>query len=187
MKHLDWGRGIARGSSSTSAAAGPAAAQYGMDRGQPKDQTTPQLPQCAHPIGTAAIEEPDHDWWSGLGLSNPESLLKLFASRSGCLRIVDRNAGLAMRNQEESLAQSGELQRNSNVGRGQIATADVGVALQFAGLRQAFFLVARGRSACAGSRARGDATEAAIRDWKSPRPDRQSWSGSSIAADRTLR
>jgi curli biogenesis system outer membrane secretion channel CsgG len=106
------------------AAAGPAAAQYGMDRGQPKDQTTPQLPQCAHPIGTAAIEEPDHDWWSGLGLSNPESLLKLFASRSGCLRIVDRNAGLAMRNQEESLAQSGELQRNSNVGRGQIATAD---------------------------------------------------------------
>jgi len=106
------------------AAAGPAAAQYGMDRGQPKDQTTPQLPQCATPIGTAAIEEPDHDWWTGLGLSNPESLLKLFASRSGCLRIVDRNAGLAMRNQEESLAQSGELQRNSNVGRGQIATAD---------------------------------------------------------------
>jgi curli biogenesis system outer membrane secretion channel CsgG len=104
--------------------AGPASAQYGMDRGQPKDQLTPQLPQCARPIGTAAIEEPDHDWWSPLGLSNPESLLKLYASRSGCLRIVDRNAGLAMRNQEESLAQSGELQRNSNVGRGQIATAD---------------------------------------------------------------
>jgi hypothetical protein len=59
-----------------------------------------------------------------LGLSNPESLLKLYASRSGCLRIVDRNAGLAMRNQEEGLAQSGELQRESNVGRGQIATAD---------------------------------------------------------------
>jgi curli biogenesis system outer membrane secretion channel CsgG len=106
------------------AAAGPAAAQYGMDRGQPKDQTTPQLPQCARPIGTAAIQEPDRDWWSPLGLSNPESLLKLYASRSGCLRIVDRNGGLAMRNQEESLAQSGELQRQSNVGRGQIATAD---------------------------------------------------------------
>ena len=106
------------------AAAGPAAAQYGMDRGQPKDQRTPQLPQCTRPIGTAAIREPDRDWWSPLGLSNPESLLKLFASRSGCLRIVDRNAGLQMRQEEESLAQSGELQRGSNVGRGQIATAD---------------------------------------------------------------
>jgi len=85
------------------AAAGPAAAQYGMDRGQTKNQTTPSLPQCSRAIGTAAIHEPDHDWWSPLGLYNPESLLKLFASRSGCLRIVDRNAGLAMRNEEESL------------------------------------------------------------------------------------
>src|SRR5579871_5135138 len=104
--------------------AGPASAQYGMDRGQPKDQRTPELPRCSRPIGTAAIQEPDHDWWSPLGLSNPESLIKLFASRSGCLRIVDRNAGLHMRQEEESLATSGELQRGSNVGRGQIATAD---------------------------------------------------------------
>src|SRR5690606_11511904 len=54
----------------------------------------------------------------------PESLLKLFASRSNCLRIVDRNGGLAMRNLEAGLGSSGDLKRGSNVGRGQVAAAD---------------------------------------------------------------
>jgi curli biogenesis system outer membrane secretion channel CsgG len=100
----------------------PAYAQYGMDKKQPAG--TPELPHCDRPLGTAAIQEPERNWWGPLGLSNPESLLKLFASRSGCLRIVDRNAGLAMHSGEEGLAQSGELRRNSNVGRGQVAAAD---------------------------------------------------------------
>jgi curli biogenesis system outer membrane secretion channel CsgG len=102
----------------------PANAQYGMDKNGPKDATTPELPRCDRPIGTAAVQEPDNKWWVGMGLSSPESLLKLFAARSNCLRIVDRNGGLAMRNQEEALAQGGELRRNSNIGRGQIASAD---------------------------------------------------------------
>jgi curli biogenesis system outer membrane secretion channel CsgG len=93
-----------------------------MDKKQPSG--TPELPHCDHALGTAAIEEPQRNWWTPLGLSNPESLLKLFASRSGCLRIVDRNAGLAMHTGEEGLAQSGELRRGSNVGRGQVAAAD---------------------------------------------------------------
>jgi curli biogenesis system outer membrane secretion channel CsgG len=105
-------------------AAGPASAQYGMDRGQPKNALTPELPHCDRPIGTAAVKEPENRWWIGMGLSSPETLLKLFASRSGCLRMVDRNGGLAMHNQEEGLAQSGELRRGSNVGRGQVASAD---------------------------------------------------------------
>jgi hypothetical protein len=100
----------------------PAHAQYGMDKKQPAG--TPELPHCDRPLGTAAIQEPERNWWGPLGLSNPESLLKLFASRSGCLRIVDRNAGLAMHTGEEGLAQSGELRRGSNVGRGQVAAAD---------------------------------------------------------------
>jgi curli biogenesis system outer membrane secretion channel CsgG len=100
----------------------PAQAQYGMDKQQPAG--TPELPHCDRPLGTAAIQEPERNWWGPLGLSNPESLLKLFASRSGCLRIVDRNAGLAMHTGEEGLAQSGELRRGSNVGRGQVAAAD---------------------------------------------------------------
>jgi curli biogenesis system outer membrane secretion channel CsgG len=102
----------------------PAFAQYGMDRAPPKNSATPDLPHCDRPLGRAAIEEPATRWWEGLGLSNPEALIKLFALKSGCLRIVDRNAGLAMRNQESGLNSAGDLQRGSNLGHGQIAVAD---------------------------------------------------------------
>ncbi|HUZ11805.1 MAG TPA: CsgG/HfaB family protein [Caulobacteraceae bacterium] len=109
------------------ASAGAASADphqpYGMDRNS-GHQASPDLPHCERPIGTAAIHEPDRDWWSPLGLSNPEAVLKMFALRSGCLRMVDRNQGLAMRNQEEGLNNSGELQRGSNIGRGQVLAAD---------------------------------------------------------------
>jgi curli biogenesis system outer membrane secretion channel CsgG len=100
-----------------------AAAPFGMDKNPPKNAATPELPRCSAPLGTAAVQEPENRWWVGLGLSNPESLLKLFAARSGCLRIVDRNAGLAMRNQEAELGR-GALQRGSNVGNGQVRAAD---------------------------------------------------------------
>jgi curli biogenesis system outer membrane secretion channel CsgG len=105
-------------------AATPAAAQYGMDKKQPKNAATPELPQCAQPLGRAAIQEPENRWWTPLGLSSPETLIKLFAQRSNCLRIVDRNAGLAMRNQESALGASGDLRRGSNIGKGQVAAAD---------------------------------------------------------------
>ncbi len=104
--------------------ASPAAAQYGMDKKPPKNAATPELPHCDRPLGRAAVQEPEHQWWTELGLSNPESLLKLFAARSNCLRIVDRNGGLAMRNQESQLGASGDLRRGSNIGKGQVAAAD---------------------------------------------------------------
>ena len=106
-----------------SLASSPAFAQYGMDKNSGKN-TTPELPQCTRPLGTAAIHEPDRDWWTALGLSNPEAILKFYALHSGCLRIVDRNAGLAMRNQEEGLNNNGDLRRGSNLGRGQVLAAD---------------------------------------------------------------
>jgi curli biogenesis system outer membrane secretion channel CsgG len=111
----------------------PALAQYGMDKNGPKNTLTPDLPQCSKPLGRAAIKEPDTHWWEGLGLSNPEALIKLFALKSGCLRIVDRNAGLAMREGESGLNSSGELQRGSNVGHGQIAAADYFIIPDIAG------------------------------------------------------
>ena len=85
---------------------------------------TENLPHCDRPLGTAAVKEPERDWWTPLGLSNPEAVLKLFALRSGCLRMVDRNGGLAMRDQERGLNESGDLQRGSNIGRGQVLAAD---------------------------------------------------------------
>lgn len=102
----------------------PAQAQFGMDKKPPANAATPELPKCAKPLGTAAIQEPENRWWTELGLSNPEALLKLFAARSGCLRIVDRNGGLAMRSGERGLADSGELRAGSNMGKGQVKVAD---------------------------------------------------------------
>jgi len=104
--------------------AGPAFAQYGADKKGPKNAATPDLPQCAKPLGRAAIKEPDNKWWTQYGLGSPEVLIKLFAAKSNCLRIVDRQAGLAMRNEESSLGASGDLRRGSNIGKGQVAAAD---------------------------------------------------------------
>ena len=49
--------------------------------------------------GTAATSGGSSTAWA-----SPEALIKLFAARSNCLRIVDRNGGLAMRNQEATSA-----------------------------------------------------------------------------------
>jgi hypothetical protein len=85
------------------------------------------VPHCDRPIGTASISPPQREWWTQYGLSSPEQLIKLMASRSNCLRIVDRGAGLQMRNVERGLGSSGELQRESNVGAGQIKAADFAI------------------------------------------------------------
>ena len=87
-------------------------------------QATPELPHCAAPVGTVAIQEPQRDWWSPLGLSNPEALIKLMAGRSNCLRVVARGTAMDMRAGERSLGDSGELQRNQNFGKGQVVAAD---------------------------------------------------------------
>ena len=104
-------------------AAGAAAPALAAKNGAQVNDVT-QLPHCDHPLGTAAVKEPDRDWWTPLGLSNPETVIKFFALRSGCLRMVDRNGGLQMRDQERSLNDSGDLQRGSNLGRGQVLAAD---------------------------------------------------------------
>ena len=87
-------------------------------------QGTPELPHCGAPIGTVAIEEPQRDWWSPLGLSNPEALIKLMAGRSNCLRVVARGQAMEMRQAERNLGDSGELQRGQNFGKGQVVAAD---------------------------------------------------------------
>jgi len=107
-------------SSIVALAAGPAAAQFGNRAPPPPTD----VPHCARPIGTASIAPPAREWWTQYGLSSPEQLIKLMASQSGCLRIVDPGAGLQMRGVERDLGTSGELQRNSNVGAGQIKAAD---------------------------------------------------------------
>jgi curli biogenesis system outer membrane secretion channel CsgG len=44
--------------------------------------------------------------------------------RSGCFGLVESNKGIASRNIERALADNGELQEGSNIGRGQVKAAD---------------------------------------------------------------
>jgi curli biogenesis system outer membrane secretion channel CsgG len=109
-------------------ASSPADAQFrkgekGWNRPKDKQQAV-EVMRCDSPVGTVAIEEPDRDWWTGLRLANPERLIKLMASRSNCLRVVDRSRGLAMRERENNLSDRGQLQRRSNVGGAQVVSAD---------------------------------------------------------------
>ncbi|MGZ6040068.1 MAG: SH3 domain-containing protein [Phenylobacterium sp.] len=107
---------------------------YGTDNKRPSG--TPELPKCQQPVGTVSIVLPENQWWLRYNLGSPEALIKLYAQRSNCLRVVDRGAGLAMRNTERNLGATGELQRNSNVGAGQIKAADYTIVPDIADANQ---------------------------------------------------
>ena len=89
-----------------------------------QDKAEAQIPVCTQKLGTIAIVEPDNNWWQALGLGSPEAVIKMFVMKSGCFGLVDRNKGLASRNLERALADNGELQEGSNIGRGQVKAAD---------------------------------------------------------------
>ena len=100
------------------AAAGPSSGRKAQTKGMQ------EIPVCTRRLGTIAIVEPDTNWWQALGLGSPEALLKVMVAKSGCFGLVDRGKGLASRNIERALADDGELQRGSNIGRGQVKAAD---------------------------------------------------------------
>jgi len=83
-----------------------------------------EIPVCTKKLGTIMIVEPETKWWTQVGLGSPEAIIKLFVTKSGCFGLVDRNRGLASRAVERALADSGELQQGSNIGKGQVKAAD---------------------------------------------------------------
>lgn len=83
-----------------------------------------QIPRCARKLGSVAIVEPDNQWWREFNLGSPEAILKVFIQQSGCFTMVNRGRAMASRNMERAMADSGELQANSNLGRGQVRAAD---------------------------------------------------------------
>ena len=83
-----------------------------------------QIPRCAKRIGTVAIVEPDTQWWRDYNLGSPENILKVFVQQSGCFGLVNRGRAMQSRAMERAMADSGELQRGSNLGKGQVKTAD---------------------------------------------------------------
>ncbi len=84
----------------------------------------PDIPSCDRKIGTLAVTEPENNWWAGLNLESPEALIKVFVSQSRCFTLVDRGKGLAAAQKERELASGGDLRGGSNVGKGQMKSAD---------------------------------------------------------------
>jgi len=88
------------------------------------DRKERDIPTCGRNLGTIAIREPEHNWWTDLNLASPEVLLKVFVRKSGCFTLVDRGKGFEMAQQERQLAGGGDLQQGSNIGKGQVKAAD---------------------------------------------------------------
>jgi curli biogenesis system outer membrane secretion channel CsgG len=85
---------------------------------------TQQIPQCARPLGVLAIVEPENQWWREYSLGSPEAVIKVFVQQSRCFTIVNRGRSMQSRAMERALADQGELQAGSNIGRGQVKAAD---------------------------------------------------------------
>src|SRR3954462_1220830 len=83
-----------------------------------------QMPMCTHRIGTLAIVPPDKEWWRELNLGSPEAIIKVFVQHSGCFTMVNRDRAMGSRSMERALADQGELQRGSRMGKGQVKAAD---------------------------------------------------------------
>lgn len=83
-----------------------------------------EIPHCTKRLGTVAIVEPDTQWWRELSLGSPEAIIKMFVQQSGCFGLVNRGRSMASRNMERAMADSGELQAGSNLGKGQVKAAD---------------------------------------------------------------
>lgn len=100
------------------------AADRGSSGRQAQVRGTQEIPVCSRNLGTVAIVEPDKQWWREFNLGSPEAILKIFVQRSGCFTIVNRGRSMQSRAMERALADNGELQSGSNVGRAQVRTAD---------------------------------------------------------------
>src|SRR4249919_614709 len=83
-----------------------------------------QIPVCTRKLGTLAIVEPDNQWWREYNLGSPEAIIKVFVQHSQCFTLVNRGSAMRSRAMERAMADNGELQAGSNLGRGQVKAAD---------------------------------------------------------------
>ncbi|MEM1193241.1 MAG: CsgG/HfaB family protein [Pseudomonadota bacterium] len=102
----------------------PAEAQRRVNNERGSTKELP-IPQCSEALGTMSIVNgTEYRGWRYYKLGEPSKLLKVFVQRSGCFKLVNRGAGLRATRTEQALSESGDLQRRSNVGGGQIKAAD---------------------------------------------------------------
>ena len=85
------------------------------------------LERCDKPMGAVAVVEPQSYVAQALSryqLGSPVSLIRLMVQQSNCFLVVERGMGMRNMMQERSLADSGQLRENSNMGGGQMVSAD---------------------------------------------------------------
>ena len=86
-----------------------------------------QLERCDSPKGTLAVVEPQSQVGQDLqryGLGSPTGVIRMLVQQSNCFQVVERGTGMRNMMQERSLAQSGDLQNDQNIGKGQMVAAD---------------------------------------------------------------
>lgn len=85
------------------------------------------LQHCDKPMGAVAVVEPQDyvmQRLSGYGLRSPVPLIRMMIQQSNCFIVVERGVGMQNVMQERALASSGQLRQDSNMGGGQMVTAD---------------------------------------------------------------
>jgi hypothetical protein len=85
------------------------------------------LEHCDKPMGAIAVVEPQSYVGQALAryqLGSPSGLIRLMVQQSNCFIVVERGMGMKNMMQERALGDSGQLRQGSNVGGGQMVTAD---------------------------------------------------------------
>ena len=85
------------------------------------------LQHCDKPMGAIAVVEPQDLILTSLrhyNLSSPVGLIRMMIQQSNCFIVVERGAGMQNIMQERALAGQGQLRQASNMGGGQMVTAD---------------------------------------------------------------
>src|SRR5437773_10683538 len=104
------------GGSVVKGSAGPSGSQGASD-----------LEHCDKPMGAMAVVEPQDYVGRALSryqLGSPVGLIRLMVQQSNCFLVVERGLGMRNMMQERALEKSGQLRQDSNVGGGQMVTAD---------------------------------------------------------------
>jgi hypothetical protein len=85
------------------------------------------LEKCDKPMAAMAVVEPQDFVIASLrryNLGSPVGLIRLMIQQSNCFIVLERGVGMQNAMQERALQNAGELRADSNVGGGQMVTAD---------------------------------------------------------------
>jgi curli production assembly/transport component CsgG len=122
---LGWGSASAQGVTGTKQGQGGSVVQGSAGTGGSTGDTG--LEHCDRPMAAMAVVEPQDFVIASLrryNLGSPVGLIRLMIQQSNCFVVVERGIGLQNAMQERALQQGGELRADSNVGKGQMVTAD---------------------------------------------------------------